>query len=154
MRGASTIPPEWFGASENGAESRARNPEWPELSEKALHGLAGEIVRAVEPRTEADTAAILANTLAAFGNAIGRGAYLRVGPARHYLNLFVSLVGDTSKSRKGSSWNPTENLFHAACPEWTEERILNGLSSGEGLIYQVRDRQTGENKDGEKITID
>ncbi|MGH3088079.1 MAG: DUF3987 domain-containing protein, partial [Rubrobacteraceae bacterium] len=51
-------------------------------------------------------------------------------------------------------WNPIENLFHAASPEWTEERILNGLSSGEGLIYQVRDRQTGENKDGERVTLD
>jgi hypothetical protein len=32
--------------------------------------------------------------------------------------------------------------------------ILHGLSSGEGLIYAVRDRIEGENKDGEQIVID
>jgi hypothetical protein len=47
---------------------------WPVLSEEALHGLPGKIVNVVQPHTEADPVAILTNVLAAFGNAIGRGA--------------------------------------------------------------------------------
>jgi hypothetical protein len=32
--------------------------------------------------------------------------------------------------------------------------VLHGLSSGEGLIYAVRDRAEGENKKGEKMVVD
>ena len=42
-----------------------------ELSSKALYGLAGEIVLAIDPYTEADPVAILTNTLVAFGNVVG-----------------------------------------------------------------------------------
>src|SRR5438128_2157582 len=43
------------------------------LRAAAFHGLAGEFVRAVDPHTEADPAAMLTQFLAAFGNACGRG---------------------------------------------------------------------------------
>jgi Bifunctional DNA primase/polymerase, N-terminal len=52
---------------------------WPELSAEALHGLPGDVVRAIEPHNEADSVALLANTLCAFGNVIGRGAFVWVG---------------------------------------------------------------------------
>lgn len=41
----------------------------------AYHGLLGEIVRRLEPETEADPVAILAQMLVCFGAAVGRGAY-------------------------------------------------------------------------------
>ena len=47
---------------------------WPELAPEALYGLPGDVVRTVEPHTEAAPVAVLANMLCAFGNAIGRGA--------------------------------------------------------------------------------
>ncbi len=115
---------------------------WPTLRPEALHGLPGEIVRAIEPHTEADPVALLANLLVAFGNAIGRGSYVSVGADRHHLNLNVALIGETAKGRKGMSWGPVRNLLHAVDPEWLDERVQNGLSSGEGLIYAVRDRVT------------
>jgi hypothetical protein len=115
---------------------------WPTLRPEALYGLPGQIVRAIEPETEADRMALLANLLVAFGNAIGRGSYARVGPDRHHLNLDVVLVGETAKGRKGMSWGPIRELMHAVDPEWADERVQNGLSSGEGLIYAVRDRET------------
>ena len=41
------------------------NPQpWPLLDEAALHGLAGEVVRLIEPHTEADPVALLASFLA------------------------------------------------------------------------------------------
>jgi hypothetical protein len=129
-------------------------PPWPVLSDEAFHGLPGKIVKAIEPHTEADPVAILVNLLSAFGNAIGRGAYFRVGADTHYLKVNAGLVGETSKGRKGMSWGHVRELMQAADSEWTKERVLHGLSSGEGLIYAVRDRVAGENKKGEPVVLD
>src|SRR6185437_3841125 len=78
---------------------------WPRLSQNALYGMAGEIVRCIEPHSEADPAAILVQFLVAMGNIVGRGPYCTVEATRHYLNLATVLVGSTSKGRKGTSWN-------------------------------------------------
>ena len=129
-------------------------PSWPILAEEALCGLPGDIVEAIEPHTEADPVAVLSSLLAAFGNAIGRGAYFRVGADVHHLKLNIGLVGDTSKGRKGMSWGYARDVMHASDERWTEERVLHGLSSGEGLIYAVRDRVEGENKKGETVVDD
>jgi hypothetical protein len=110
-------------------------PLWP----AAFHGLAGEIVRRIEPHTEADSAALLFQFLAAFGNLIGHDHYIVADGARHYLNLYGVLVGRSSKGRKGTSWNHNANLMERVDPEWRQNCISNGLSSGEGLIWAVRD---------------
>jgi hypothetical protein len=129
-------------------------PSWPELAEEALCGLPGEIVEAIDPHTEADQVAVLASLLASFGNSIGRGAFFRVSADLHHLKLNVGLVGDTSKGRKGMSWGHVRELMHASDERWIEERVLHGLSSGEGLIYAVRDRVEGENQKGEAVLLD
>ena len=114
-------------------------PEPPQpLAEAAYQGLAGEVVKAIDPHTEADPAAILAQLLAAVGNAAGRGPGFRVEADRHHCNLFVGIVGETSSARKGSSWGQARRLVEEADSEWAT-RIATGASSGEGLIWQVRD---------------
>src|SRR6201994_838336 len=75
------------------------------FDEYALYGLAGEAVRTLAPHSEAQPEALLLELLAAFGNVIGPGPHCMVGPTRHALNLFVVLVGESSKARKGTSWN-------------------------------------------------
>jgi hypothetical protein len=55
------------------------------------------------------------------------------------MNLFIGLVGATSKGRKGTSWGHVRRLFESVDAEWTSERIKSNLSSGEGLIWAVRD---------------
>jgi hypothetical protein len=124
---------------------------WPELEPAALYGLAGDVVRAIEPHCEADPVAILANTLTAFGSVAGRGAFAQVGGDEHHLKLFVGLVGETAKGRKGTSWGPVCGLLEAVDPSWTGERVVGGLSSGEGLIFAVRDEVRGIRKDEEVI---
>lgn len=112
---------------------------WPEsLASDAFHGLAGEIVRAIEPHTEADPAALLVQILAAFGNAIGNRPHYVADGARHACKLFIGLVGETAKGRKGTSWARSLEPFVFADEEWTR-RVVSGLSSGEGLIWQIRD---------------
>ena len=48
------------------------------LSPEALQGLAGEIVKAIEPYSESDPVATLANVLVIFGNVVGPIPYHRV----------------------------------------------------------------------------
>ena len=104
----------------------------------AYHGLAGEIVAKLSPETEADPVAILSQLLVAFGAAAGRGSWFQVEATRHYPNEFLVLVGDSAKARKGSSWDRVWRLITSADPS-IDKRILTGLSSGEGLIWAVRD---------------
>src|SRR6266545_4261700 len=104
----------------------------------AYHGLAGEIVDAIAPHTEADPVAILAQLLVAFGAAVSRGAWFQVEATRHHPNEFLVLVGDSAKARKGSSWDHVQRLLNDADPSLAA-RTLTGLSSGEGLIWAVRD---------------
>lgn len=158
MSGLAEMPArEWF-ALEPGSDVPkggypASEAAWPVLGEAALHGLAGDLVTVIEPHTEADHAALLVNLLVAFGNAVGRGAHIRVGADRHHLNLFAAVVGESSKARKGMSWGHVRELMHAADAPWAEDRVEGGLSSGEGLIQAVRDPVIGE-KDGEPVTLD
>ena len=49
------------------------------------------------------------------------------------------LVGQSAKARKGTSWGRVCSVAKHADLGWVESRIKGGLSSGEGLIDQVRD---------------
>jgi hypothetical protein len=122
---------------------------WPDpLAPEAFHGLAGAIVRAIEPATEADPAAILLQTLVGFGSQVGRTAYCEVESDRHHANEFVVLVGKSSKARKGTSWGRVHGFLQSADPDWAGSRVQTGLSSGEGLVWAVRDPITKREKSG------
>jgi RepB DNA-primase from phage plasmid len=125
-----------------------------EMDASAYRGLFGRIVETVDPHTEGDPVAVLGSVLAMIGNAAGRGPFVEIGATRHRLNLFVALVGDTATGRKGSATDPVENVMHAADSRWAESRIASGLSSGEGLINEIRDRVEAPGKDGEMKTVD
>jgi hypothetical protein len=116
-------------------------PSWPApLSDAALHGLAGDFVRLVSPHTEADPVALLVQLLIGFGNVIGRSAHFGVEADHHYTNEFAVLVGESSKARKGTSAGHVRKVLRAVDQAWTDVRQQSGLSSGEGLIWTVRDR--------------
>src|SRR3984885_6794469 len=123
---------------------RAASPQPPvhqELDKAALHGPAGRIVNSLAPHTEAHPAALLLQFLAAFGNLIGPGPHCMVESTRHALNLFVILVGDSSKSRKGTSWNLIANLFAGVDPSWLSTRVNSARLTANGLVRALRDQQ-------------
>lgn len=127
---------------------------WPDpLATEALHGLAGEIVCTIEPHTEADPVAILSQMLTMFGSIVGKGPHFRVEGDEHTGNIFALVVGDTAKGRKGTSFGRVRRLFELIDDRWTLERIHSGLSSGEGLIWAVRD-PIQKLEDGEDVTVD
>jgi hypothetical protein len=112
---------------------------WPELNRLAVRGVLGDLVRAIEPHSEADPAALLIQSFVAYGNTLNRAPHFRAEADKHCMNLFAALVGETSKGRKGTSWGYIRQVFEQVDPDWTSTRVLNGLSSGEGLIWAVRD---------------
>lgn len=117
---------------------------WPApLGEAAYHGLAGKFLRAVEPHTEADPAALLVQFLGMFGSVVGRGPHVEIDGAEHHSNLYLALVGSTGAGRKGTAGAQARRLFEQVDPRWASERVSTGLSSGEGLIEAVRDPRIG-----------
>lgn len=127
--------------SHNSLSSHSVQP-FPKIHQAAFYGLAGNIVEAIEPYSEADPVAILVNVLAASGNCIGSGPHFLVEKSQHHLNVFVVQVGKSAKGRKGTAWSTPKFMFNAVDPDWTEKRIKSGLSSGEGVVYAVRDQRT------------
>src|SRR3982074_3481988 len=121
--------------------------EFPVMAEEAFTGLAGDIVRAVAPHTESDPVGLLLSTHVFFGNCIGRGPHYKVEATEHGTNLFVVKVGDSSKARKGTCEDRVLSFFRHVDDEWAGGRVHTGLSSGGGVIWEVRDPITKTQKD-------
>lgn len=144
MMGTTTTPAatEIFGRSTGTSNPEPSAPvrEWPHPPDPAAyHGLAGDIVAAIEPHTEADPVALLVQLMVAFGSVVGRRPHCRAEADRHGMNLYAALVGASAKGRKGTSWGHVRGLVEYVDTEW-RERVQAGLSSGEGLIHAVRDQ--------------
>jgi primase/DNA polymerase family protein len=137
--------------AEDKEEEEGREPPQP-LRAEAYVGLAGEVVEAVKPHTEADPAGILVEVLALFGALVGRATYFQVSGTRHYPNLFVTLVGATAKSRKGVSWGAARYVFSLipGLADWLSTNVVGGLSSGEGLIHALADYSERDASDDKK----
>lgn len=119
------------------ARPNAPRDDWPEPpGPDVFRSFAGDVVDAVTQSSEADRIAVLANLLAAFGAAVGSGPHVMVSADRHTARVFHALVGDSAVARKGTSWSPIRTLFEQSDPEL---RVVNGLVSGEGVIYHLRD---------------
>jgi Protein of unknown function (DUF3987) len=113
--------------------------KWPALTNGALYGLGGDVVFWLAPDTEADHAALLLQFLVSFGNAVGRKPYCLIEGTKHYSNLFTVLAGATAKARKGTAADRIRQLFDVADPEWVRGCVRGGISSGEGIIWAIRD---------------
>ena len=126
---------------ESASYTMPAQPKWPKpLATEAYHGLAGDAVSMIAPHTEADPPALLLNILDMYGSAVGFEPHAIADGARHGCNINIVVVGETSKGRKGSSTGRIQDLFYRVDPEWVDNHIQHGgLSSGEGLIYAVRD---------------
>jgi hypothetical protein len=113
---------------------------WPASPDPCVYrGRLGAYVQMVEPHTEAAPVAILTQVIVLFGNVIGHHKFFGVGADKHYLNLNVCLVGPTATGGKGMATNEALRPLSIVDVEWSDRRILSGLSSGEGLIWCVRD---------------
>jgi bifunctional DNA primase/polymerase-like protein len=154
-----SLPP--FAENEQGGEEKVVSltnhkaeavGQWPTLGQEAYHGLFGEMLKATSGNTEADPAGVLLGWLTCFGSVVGRGAWVTVGPRKHYPALYVGIVGKSSDA-KGDSWAASLHPFRAIEPAWANVCIANGVGSGEGLVERIADAQQTINKKGEVEVI-
>jgi hypothetical protein len=138
--GEEEINQSFSAADEFATEHEPAPSAWPRYASAALYGLAGEFARLVGPHTEADLIALLVQFIVAFGNAVGRSLYAMADGAKHSLWLNALIIGVSSKARKGSAWNRVKQFFQLVDPAWANnDHIRSGLTSGEGLVWHVRD---------------
>jgi hypothetical protein len=64
-----------------------------------------------------------------------------VDATRHGLNLFVVLVDESSKARKGTSWNQIRRLLSEVDHHWVTERVTTARLASAALIHDLRDQQ-------------
>jgi len=127
--------------------------EWPSVAPLAFHGLAGEFVELASANSEADRVAILITFLVRFGVEVGNAPTLYVGDTKHKARLAAVIVGASSKARKGTSGKPVERLFESI--EGKARQSPGPFSSGEGIIYAVRDDvKRWSEKDQTEIVVD
>ena len=133
---------------------------WPNIHAAAYHGIFRDIADACTANSEADPAAILLTALAYCAAVIGPGPHVFVGDTRHPARLFTVLCGASSRARKGTSADSVKRIFAAAhaCLKFSAPYPLGNLveprpgplSSGEGLVYAMRD-ESEQQKKGEPV---
>lgn len=111
----------------------------PTMDDTAYFGLAGEYVKMILPHTEASPVGLLSQFLTCFGNVVGRLPEYKIEASRQGTNQFIVLVGNTAKARKGTAYDQVMEVFKKADPTWCSNCVKSGLSSGEGLLYELRD---------------
>ena len=85
------------------------------LAPEAFHGIAGEIVHAIEPHTEADPAALLITFLTAIGNLIGPGPTPGSAPPITRRSCSSSSSAPLPKAAKGRA----KTTCARCCRRWT-----------------------------------
>ena len=148
-------PPPASGQASLPPLARPEGDRWPAPpAPAAFCGLAGELVAAIAPSTEADPVAVLVQLLVGAGSILGRGPHYQVGASRHRANEFVVLVGPSGSGRKGSSWDVVEAVLAEVDRPWATGRVVSGLSSGEGLIWHLRDTEHGPAPDPRLLVLE
>jgi hypothetical protein len=116
----------------------------PTLGDDAWHGLAADIVRVLDPSTEADPQAVLFVLLAMIGNYFGRRPQAWAGATEHPARLWPLLVGKTAAGKKGTAVNVAAWFLRQFDEEYMRDNVTSGLSTAEGLIQEVADPKPSE----------
>ena len=114
-------------------------------------GILADITEAAEPTTEADPPGIYASLQAGAGVLAGAGPYVQIGNVRHPLLIWPLLMGRTGSGRKGEATTVAEVFLRRAKPSTFPGLAVAGLSSGEGLIEQIRD--DGPRDDDQRLLV-
>lgn len=145
-----------YGAARTKPSEKAK--AWPApLADAAYYGVLGDIAKGIEPFIETDLGALMVNLLVVSGIAIGRDPHLEVGAAQHHGVLYTVTVGETGEN-KSDNTNPIRQVMENVPPTAYANdgydvgpiddlgvppapTLISGLSTGEGLLWQVRDRR-------------
>ena len=130
----------------------------PTMAHDGFPPLLKAIVDTACATSEAHPVAVAANVLVMFCAMVGRGLVQFIGDAALHARLFILIVGKSGKARKGTAEHTPLRIFRAT-DEILRERLKTadrmrihggGLSTGEGLVYAIRDAREGDDgKDGD-----
>lgn len=135
-------------ATTNKEETSPRIGAAPPFADPSMYtGILGDIVEAAAPTTEADPVGIYASLLAGVGVIMNSTPYVRVGNTKHPLLIWPLLLGRTGSGRKGEATGTAEIFLRNAEPE-AGAFFVSGLSSGEGLIERIRDKDDDQEAEG------
>jgi hypothetical protein len=128
-------------------------PQWPHRipwESPAWFGLAGNIVKAIDPLVEADPVAVLMHLLTGYGVMVGHRPHILVGASQHYANIDVLVAGPSYRGRKGTAHECAKKALKLADRRFVDDpqHWSGGLASGQGIIKHVRDDVMGVDKDG------
>jgi hypothetical protein len=136
------------GTRTEGEGARARPLPAP-MEADAYYGPLGEIAKGIKPFIEADSSALMVNLVVLAGVAMGRGPYIQVGAKRQYALLNTVTCGESGDNKSDGTNAPIDLIETAGAinvsdsfPDPVDFPRINGLSSGEGLLWQMRDAIT------------
>jgi hypothetical protein len=117
----------------------ARGPAAPPaLTAPMFYGPLGDVVRTLDPLTEADPRGVMTCLLVMLGNWIGRRYYLATGADRHFPAQQALLVGKSALARKGTAGNLAKAAMEVFDPEWSQNNVFHAVNSGQGIAHTVK----------------
>jgi hypothetical protein len=122
-------------------EAAAGTTAWPEIEGDAFYGLAGDVVAALNPTTEADPNALLFTFLAWAGCYLGNDAYVLGGNTQHPGRVWPILTGASASGAKGTAVAAVGQFAQVVDSTFYVKNRAGGLSTSEGLIKRVRDQR-------------
>ncbi|WP_242534424.1 DUF3987 domain-containing protein [Saccharopolyspora erythraea] len=138
------LPPDPETERQALAQIASARAELPARDEAMFETFLGDLVRQVQPTSEADPTNILASLLAGTGVHLGGRPHIRVGDDRHPLLVWPMVIGRTGIGRKGAGWSAAKRLLTAADSGFVASNIHSGLTSGEGLTQAFADEDEGD----------
>lgn len=126
-----------------------------EIPKEAYIGPLGEFILELSDYVEPCKESLLIQSLVVLGNLFNKKFYMGISGNKLHTNMFAIILGKTSKARKGTSKRIVETILRDIWGDELKNRIKRGLSSGEGLIYSLRDPIYGvkENNKGEQKPV-
>lgn len=115
-------------------------------------GLLGDIAEEASQGIEADKVGVYGCLLAIAGMLAGRKPYVRIGDRRHPLLIWPLLMGRTGSGRKGDAVASATLPMSTAFLE-LDDLTVTGLSTGEGLIWHIRDPDEKGGTDDKRLLI-
>jgi hypothetical protein len=169
-RQASSAPQCASGSSDSPPATNYESNEQNEVNEKiatpgpephpaTFYGVLGDVVRKLEPATEAAPVAMLAQLAAYVGALLRDRAYTIVGGSTHPPRVWPLIIGKTSAGRKGESRAQVRRFATGALSDEASPNYFvssfnsfdsyfvqehSGLSTGEGLLASLAEKATDE----------
>lgn len=132
--------------------------DYPQMSSMGFSGYMGRVAEAACKNSEADPVAVCSYFMARLGAMLGRKVFQHIGDVELHTRPYILIVGDTAKARKGTSeafpnrlFNSAEEMLATSIPKLKVHS--GGLSSGEGVGYELRDASDQLDAKGKSIDI-